>query len=257
MFATNPAPAPSAAPTGPRALITPAALPVIDLVNRELVSSSAPDSPAERPLESVWEATFDPEPPPAPLRRPWTPPTPASPARTEAPEGVPGSTNAKSLNRASGATQLMQISTTAGSAVPMACWVVSVRPLATPVASWTPIPRTSTMTTGVRAAAWNQRRLFQNHDRPASATRPAAEMAPVAARMIRAAARVSSTSRCPIAAIHRTMPSRPRTVATVASVTSAAEKSDQGSHSGQDSTPSSAFINARVRPPHAVTTITQ
>ena len=111
------------------------------------------------------------------------------PWRKEAPEGVPGSTKARSLNSARGATAETQISMTAGRAVPIDVAVSSARWAATPVENCTPMPRTSTIRTGVRAAAWNQRRLFQNHDLPASETRPAAAIGPVAARTSRAAAR--------------------------------------------------------------------
>ena len=92
-----------------------------------------------------------------------------------APEGVPGSTKASSLNSASGATTLTRISITAGSAVPIAFCVPSARCAATPLAICTPMPSTITISTGVNAAAWNHRRLFQNQERVASATSPAAD----------------------------------------------------------------------------------
>jgi len=75
------------------------------------------------------------------------------PCRNELPEGVPGSTNASSLNSASGATTLTRISITAGSAVPMLFWAPSARCAATPPTICTPIPSTITINTGVKAAA--------------------------------------------------------------------------------------------------------
>ena len=51
------------------------------------------------------------------------------------------------------------------------------------------MPSTITISTGVNAAAWNHRRLFQNQDRVNSATSPAAESGPVAVSTNRTAAR--------------------------------------------------------------------
>ena len=66
----------------------------------------------------------------------------------------------------------MIIKITPGSAVPIAFWVESVSPFATPVVSCTPTPSITTINTGVNAAAWNQRRLFQNQA-AAGVSRPA------------------------------------------------------------------------------------
>ena len=104
----------------------------------------------------------------------------AMPWRNDAPLGVPGSTKARSLNRDSGATTLIRIVITAGSAVPNALAVSSARWAATPLANCTPMPSTITISTGVNAAAWNHRRLFQNQERVKSETSPAAESGPVA-----------------------------------------------------------------------------
>jgi hypothetical protein len=98
------------------------------------------------------------------------------------------------LNKATGATQAIRIKITPGNAVPMACSVLLARPLATPVVICTPTPSTSTISTGVNAAARNQCRLFQNQDRPASETSPAAATGVTAASTIKAALRVIMTS---------------------------------------------------------------
>src|SRR5665647_3672657 len=175
---------PTAPPNPPR--------PLWALVNRSLVESSPADSPWDRPCSSVLEAALDdPCEPDFPPSSPCSPPWAASPCLTAAPEDVPGSTKASSLNRAIGAKQLMRIRMTPGSAVPIAAWVLSARPLATPVVIWIQMPRTRIIRTGVNAAAWNQRRLFQNQERPASATSPAAEIGVVADRTISAPPRVS------------------------------------------------------------------
>ena len=113
----------------------------------------------------------------------------AMPCRNDAPLGVPGSTKARSLNSASGATTLIRIVITAGSAVPKALAVSSARWAATPLANCTPMPSTITISTGVNAAAWNQRSDFQNQERVKSETSPAAESGPVAARTSSEAAR--------------------------------------------------------------------
>src|SRR3546814_15517750 len=85
--------------------------------------------------------------------------------RKDAALGVPGSTKARSLNRDSGATTLIRIVITAGRAVPNALAVSSARWAATPLANCTPMPSTITISTGVTAAAWNQRSDFQNPER--------------------------------------------------------------------------------------------
>ena len=51
------------------------------------------------------------------------------------------------------------------------------------------MPSTITMSTGVNAAAWNQRSDFQNQERVKSETSPAAESGPVATRTSSEAAR--------------------------------------------------------------------
>ena len=113
----------------------------------------------------------------------------AMPCRNDAPLGVPGSTKASILNSASGATTLIRIVITAGSAVPNALAVPSARWAATPLANCTPMPSTITISTGVNAAAWNQRSDFQNQERVNSETRPAAASGPVAVSTSRDAAR--------------------------------------------------------------------
>ena len=113
----------------------------------------------------------------------------AMPWRNDAPQGVPGSTKARSLNSDSGATTLIRIVMTAGSAVPKVFAVSSARWAATPLANCTPMPSTVIIRTGVNAAACSHRRLFQNQDRVKSETRPAAERGPVAVSTSSEAAR--------------------------------------------------------------------
>ena len=67
-------------------------------------------------------------------------------------------------------------------------------PVATPVVIFTPTPSASTISGGVRAAAWNQRNDFQNQLRPKSVTSPAAEIGVTAAKTIKDAERASITS---------------------------------------------------------------
>ncbi|ANH40551.1 hypothetical protein I601_4156 [Nocardioides dokdonensis FR1436] len=50
------------------------------------------------------------------------------------------------------------------------------------LANCTPMPSTITISTGVNAAAWNQRSDFQNQERVKSETNPAAASGPVATR---------------------------------------------------------------------------
>ena len=249
--ALRPIPALAACPSGPSAPRSPPA----ELAKREVVASALASSPAERPLPSVLDAA------PAvpaeallPGRSPWRPPCAARPLRIAAPELVPGSTNASILNSASGAKQPIRMSITPGTAVPTAAATESPPLVTTPVVSWIPTPITSAISTGVNAAAWNQRSDFQNQDRPASETSPAAAIGVVAASTSRAPARVSMTSRCPIAARTRNRPMIPRTVATAASVTSWVLNAAHGCHCDQASTPMVAFMTARVRPPHAART---
>ena len=118
------------------------------------------------------------------------------------------------------------------------------------------MPSISTISTGVNAAARNQRRLFQNQVRPASETSPAAAAGVTAASTISAALRVIMTSRCPIAASHNNNPISPSTVATVPSVMSSTLNGAHGCQVDQLVTFSSDLISARVRPPHAYTTAT-
>ena len=81
------------------------------------------------------------------------------------------------------------------------------------VANFMPTPVTITTSSGVNAAAWNQRNAFQNQARVVSFTSPAAAIGAVATSTISAASRVRITSRCPIAAIHISRPITPSTVA--------------------------------------------
>ena len=253
--AATPIPALPACPTGPS---TPISAPA-ELAKREVVASALASSPADRPLPSVLDAA--PEVPKdvgalPPGRSPCRPPWAANPLRIAAPELVPGSTNASILNKASGAKQPMRMSITPGTAVPTAAATESPSLVTTPVVSWIPTPITNAINTGVNAAAWNQRSDFQNQDRPASETSPAAAIGVVAARTSSAPARVSMTSRCPIAARTKNKPMIPRTVATAASVTSLVLNAAHGCHCDQASTPMVARITARVRPPHAASTAT-
>ena len=160
--------------------------------------------PGPRPVNGPTRRSGRPYPRPRHLaaRRggPDIPPIAARPIRTDAPELVPGSTKASSLNSASGETAEISIIITAGRAVPIASLVWSACPPATPDAIWTPTPMMRVITTGVNAAAWNQRSDFQNHARPVSPTRPAAEIGVVAASTTSAPARVSNTTKCAIAA---------------------------------------------------------
>src|SRR5688500_4034498 len=135
------------------------------------------------------------------------PPTAASPERNAAPELVVGSVNANSLNNANGATHDTRIRITPGSAVPIAAWVVPVVPVATPLVICTPTPSIAIINGGVNAAAWNQRKLFQNQAWPGSANSPAAAIGVIAANTISAPARVIITNRCPTAADHTNNPS--------------------------------------------------
>ena len=162
--------------------------------------------------------------------------------------------NASSLNKASGEIADIRIIPTAGSAVPTAAWVPSVTSTTTLLAIWTPSPIIRVITTGVNAAAWNQRNDFQNHDRPASETRPAAQIGVVTASTIKAPARVSSTSKCAIPANHNRPPSIPNTVASVASVMSSGCSSANGCHSPSESTPNKVFMRLLVSAPQAVIT---
>ena len=118
----------------------------------------------------------------------------------------------------------------------------------------TPTPVTSTTTAGVNAAAWNQRRLVHIQARPASETRPAAQIGVVAVSTSSAADTVKAISRCPTAARIRNGDITPNTVATVASVMSWVEKSAHGCHADHVSTPSRALINDAVRPWQAANT---
>ena len=120
----------------------------------------------------------------------------------------------------------------------------------------TPRPSISIMITGVKAAAWNQRKAFQNQERPPSHTSPAAAIGLVAASTSSAPARVSMTRRWPKAAKMRKKPITPRTVAMVPSVMSAVEKPVQGCHAAIASTCRRDSIRARVKPPAAATTAT-
>ena len=246
-----PSPAAAACPTAPSEPRSPLA----PRANREAVSPSAALSPEDRPFGSVADAApVVPSAPPGSI--PWTPPWAASPVRRAAPELVPGSTNARSLNSASGLKQPIRMRNTPGTAVPMALWSWSTYPRATPDVICTPSPKVRIISTGVRAAAWNQRRLFQNHDRPASETRPAAAIGVAAASTISAPARVSMTRACPIAASTRKMPIRPRTVAIVPSVMSEVENGAHGCQADKASTWSSDRISALVSPPAAARTAT-
>ena len=65
----------------------------------------------------------------------------------------------------------------------------------------------------MNAAAWNQRNAFQNQARVVSFASPAAAIGVVATITISAAARVSITSTCAIAAIQISRPITPSTVA--------------------------------------------
>ena len=76
------------------------------------------------------------------------------------------------------------------------------------------------MITGVNAAAWNQRKVFQNQDFPRSLPRPPALIALVLTKTIRDPDRAIITMMCPKAAKISTTPSTPITVATDPSVTS-------------------------------------
>ena len=247
------APSPLAA-SPPRPPPTVPRNPPADCAKRALVASSPVDSPPARPVLSVWDAAE--LPPPvglAPPSRPCTPPTADIPWRIAAPELVPGSTNASSLNSANGATVETRSSITAGTAVPIAadkdaeCWVT------TAVLSLAPTPITRAISGGVSAAAWVQRTLFQNQDWPTCETSPAAAIGAVAVRITRAAPRVSMTTRCPIAASTTKQPITPSTVARVPSLRSSTSTFPQGCHAAQVSTPSVARITALVSAEQAYT----
>ncbi len=182
------------------------------------------------------------------------PPFAARPARIAAPEELPGSTNANSLNNASGAKHDIKMIRIAGTAVPTAA-ARSVSPGTTTVElTCTPNPSISTIRTGVNAAAWNQRKLFQNHARPPSQTSPDAAIGVVAANTINATARTIITSRCPSPASHNNSPITPNTVAREPSVMSSSENPCHGCHPAHTSTPSSRVINAVVNPAQAAST---
>ncbi|WP_454228736.1 hypothetical protein [Propioniciclava flava] len=219
--------------------------PEAEFANRDVVCASAEPSALVRPCSSVRVAA----PPSAGFgdSRPWMPPFAASPARIAAPELVPGLTKASIRNSASGLNTEIRISTTPTTEVPMAEKSLP-RPVAIPVVNWFASPKTSTITTGANAAAWNHRSDFQNRARPASPIRPAAAIGVVAASTISAAARASRTRKWPIAAITTKKPMKPSTVATVASVISPAPKGSPILMADQASAFRRDCISERVSP---------
>src|SRR5690606_28719963 len=161
-----------------------------------------------------------------------------------APEEVPGSKNARSLNRANGENAAMQIRNTPGTAVPMVFSRLSAWSLTTPVVIETPSPSTRATRTGDSAAAWNQRNDFQNQERENPLARPAAAIGPVATSTNRAPARASISTANPNAPSSRTTPMKPSSVARTPSVTSSTEKRNtlDGSQWANSSTPNMACM---------------
>ncbi|MFC5041840.1 hypothetical protein [Ornithinimicrobium kibberense] len=256
----DPTPAPITAAAAPRAgwASPPAVDPrlVVAVTARWLAWPSADTSPAGRPCPSRVDAAPEvatPR-PVSPRRPPWA----SYPARIAAPEEVPGSTNASSLNRASGENAAMQIRNTPGIAVPIVVASPSASPWTTPVVTEVPRPSTRATRTGVNAAAWNHRNDVQNQPLENPAASPAAAIGPVATSTSRAPARVSMTSRNPTPPSHRTRPRNPRTVASSASVMSSAAmtREPEGSQWANASTPNMARSKDLVRPCAAARIIT-
>src|SRR5665811_2257103 len=174
----------------------------IDCANRPRVWESASDSPIERPPAScaVPAELPAPGPPPLPPSRDATPPEAANEDRTAAPEEVPGSTNANIRNTTSGHTAPIRISMADTSAMPTAAAFLSPLPETTPWLILTPMPSTRAASGEISEAEMNQRQDFQNQVRPISAVSPAAEIAEVVAKIIRAAHRASWMNTYPSAA---------------------------------------------------------
>src|SRR5680860_1747561 len=222
----------------------------IDCANRPWVWESASDSPIERPPPS-WRVPAEPPasaPPPLPPIRAATPPEAANEDRTAAPEEVPGSTNASIRNTISGHTAPIRISMADTSAIPTAAAFLSPLPATTPWLILTPMPNTSAASGEISEAEMNQRRDFQNQARPISLVNPAAEIAEVVARIIRAAQRASWMNRYPNAAGRTTSrPVMPKTVAATVSVTCRGPLKEEAT-AANESTFRSARSRALVRP---------
>src|ERR1035437_266766 len=220
-------------PETPAAIVLPAVVnpPLrwfIDWANRPWVCESASDSPIERPPLSFRVPAEPPPsvPPPLPPMSAATPPEAANKVRTAAPEEVPGSTKASIRNTISGHTAPIRISMQDTSAIPTAAAFLSPLPATTPWLILTPMPNTSAANGEISEAEMNQRRDFQNQVRPISLVNPAAEIADVVARIIRAAHRASWMNTYPNAAGRTTSrPVMPRTVAATESTFSSARRS--------------------------------
>src|SRR5674476_730422 len=246
------------APDTPAAIVLPAVVRAppswfIDCANRPRVWESASDSPIERPPAScaVPAELPAPGPPPLPPSRDATPPEAANEDRTAAPEEVPGSTNASIRNTTSGHTAPIRISMEETSAMPTAAAFLSPLPETTPWLILTPMPSTRAASGEISEAEMNQRQDFQNQVRPISLVSPAAEIAEVVARIIRAAHRASWMNTYPSAAGRTTSrPVIPRTVAATVSVTSRGPESEEAT-AANESTFSSALSRALVRPAQA------
>src|ERR1035437_8898869 len=246
------------APETPAAIVFPAVVRpalrlFIDWANRPCVWESASASPIERPPAScaVPAELPAPAPPPLPPIREATPPEAANEDRTAAPEEVPGSTNSSIRNTTSGHTAPIRISMDDTSAMPTAAAFLSPLPASTPSLILTPMPSTRAASGEISEAEMNQRQDFQNQLRPMSLVSPAAEIAEVVVRIIRAAHRASWMNTYPNAAGRTTSrPVMPRTVAATVSVTSRGPVNEEAT-AANESTFSSALSRALVRPEQA------
>jgi len=123
------------------------------------------------------------------------PPASLTDCRRAAPEPVPGSTNASSLNSTIGHSAPISTSTQPTTAVPVAATVSVPAPCTTPRESDTPMPRISAAAGAMSSALMNQRSDFQNHALVDSLSNPAAAIGVVASSTTRDASRTSITSR--------------------------------------------------------------